>query len=248
MYVHQEKLKLAVVLLIHVFKNSACSNNMSYTKGQKASGKNTERAVYTTDMNKYLMQLERESYRFEHSQKFLQKQRWQVIHTAFKQKFPNYPGTQHALHTRCLREHRTREAEEEAADKTVQPYFFPELGEAVLSAPSICPYQAIPPSPATSVSAHFDSDTDIECDSDGLDALPDLDDLPESRVVFRVSTRMLRASVMGSMDVIDDQEERIQEDEPEYVPHKKPKVTIRYNSSVSPPQSPPQSPTAFLNI
>jgi hypothetical protein len=31
MYVHREKLKLTVVLLIHVFKSSACSNNMPYT-------------------------------------------------------------------------------------------------------------------------------------------------------------------------------------------------------------------------
>ncbi len=140
MYVHQEKLKLAVVLLIHVFKNSACSNNMSYTKKQEASGKNTERAVYTTDMNDYLMLLERESYRVKPSQAYLQKERWPDIHKEFKQKFPHYPGTPHALHTRCLREHRRRKAEEEAAGKTVQPYFFPELGEAVLSAPSICPY------------------------------------------------------------------------------------------------------------
>ena len=31
MYVLREKLKLVVVLLIHVFKSSACSNNMPYT-------------------------------------------------------------------------------------------------------------------------------------------------------------------------------------------------------------------------
>jgi hypothetical protein len=36
MYVLREKLKLVVVLLIHVFKSSACSNNMMYTKKQNA--------------------------------------------------------------------------------------------------------------------------------------------------------------------------------------------------------------------
>jgi hypothetical protein len=123
-----------------------------------------------------------------------------------------------------------------AEGDTVQQQFFPELPEEpVLSAPSICPYEAVPLPPATPVLADFESDTDLELESGGQDAWPDHNALPESLDVFKVSTHMLKASNMGAMDVIDDQEERIEEDEPEYVPHKKQKVTIRYGGDVSPP-------------
>lgn len=240
MYVHREKLKVAVVLLIHVFKSSAGSINMpkmmkpkaSGKNTPKASGKNTKRTDYTQDMDDHMMLLERASYTYERSDEFLLKERWQIILKEFTRKYPDYGKTWKALKTRC-----TRKAEEEAAGKTVQPYFFPELGEPVIPAPSICPYEAVPPPTATSVSAQVDSDTEYE--SDGHDDLPDLDALPESLVVFRVSKHMLRASDMGPMDVIHDKEECIEEDEPEDVPRKKRKVHIRLDSPVSPPPEEP---------
>ena len=228
MSAHREKVKPAVFLLIHVFKISACSNIMPYTKKQEAAGKKPTGEVfkYTYESDTHLSRLEQALRSLEYSQSWTQTKCWKTIYDAFLLVYDNYSGTPKALQTRFLR-YKAKKQEV----KPPQMDFFPELGEAVLSAPSICPYEAVPLPPAPSV-----SDTDLEYESDGQDAWRNPDALAESLDEFKVLPRMLRASDMDSMDVIDDEEAHYQEDEPEDDhAQERARVIIRLNSAVSPP-------------
>lgn len=186
-----------------------------------AAGTVVSKFTYTTKVNETLMLLEKSiNHDLSHDE------RWQDIQRQFKVIFSNYKRSwktlcRHAWNLRRVAAHESKVAaqssQQSEGDKPQE--------------------ESHPLPPATSdlplfVSLDsFDSDIDTEYESDVL---------PESLVVFNVSIDMLKSFTNDPMDVFDDQEERIDQDEPAQDDQrvvKRRNITIRVDSDVStPPQ------------
>lgn len=182
--------------------------------------------TYTTKVNETLMLLEKS---INHDLSYVE--RWQDIHGQFKVIFSNYKSTwkalsRHAWNLRRVAAHESKvdaQASQQSEGDKPQEESHP-LPPATSDLPLFVSLDS------------FDSDIDTEYESDVL---------PESRVVFNVSIDMLKSFTNDPMDVFDDQEERIDQDEPaqdepaqdDQRVVKRRNITIRVDSDVStPPQ------------
>jgi hypothetical protein len=201
---------------------------------RKAAGKGARKSVYTTKMDELMLELENLSNR-----QLPARERWANIHSQFLKKFPDFKFTWAGLSRRARHLRGLANTESKVAAQSSQQ----SEGDK--------PQEEDPLPAATSDLPRFDSfdsNTDPEYESDGHDALlvpNDSDDLPESLDNFNVSSDMLKTFTNDPMDVFDDQEERIDQDEPaqdepaqdDQRVVKRRKITIRVDSDVStPPQ------------